>query len=84
MAKDFLAQDLANACNVCYELNDVRPIPRTPEQRQQSTPVLLTGLFFLVNQHPDGFSCMVSYDAGRFGADEVESFVEGWMDMWVL
>ena len=81
MGNEFLVQRQLNL-TVCYELNDVRPIPRPAEQRREKTSVLLVGLFFLVNQHSNGFSAMVLYDVGKYDAEGVERLVEDWIHMW--
>jgi len=67
---------------IAYELNDVRPMPRPAEARRQTSLFSLVDLFFLVNQHADGFTAMVLFDEGRHEAGGVEACVESWMGMW--
>jgi hypothetical protein len=66
----------------CYELTDMRPIPRPAEQKRQPTPNLLAGLFFAVGQHPEGWAAMVVYDAAKYDADYLERLMDTWIDLW--
>ena len=65
-----------------YELNDVRPIPRPTDISSEAFK--LADVFFLVNQHADGYAVLVPYDAGMYERDAIEALVMEWMQLWVL
>jgi len=67
---------------VAWELNDVRPLPRPREAKGVAAPVVLTELFFTVNEFADGFAVAVGYNAGSYDDEDVERFVEEWMGTW--
>ena len=67
---------------VAYELNDVRPIKRLAETKRRPTSIVLSDLFFLVNQHSDGYNVMVLYDEGKCDVAWVDGQVERWMGLW--
>ena len=69
--------DFSGAVSICYELNDVRPMPR-PESQPQ-VDFKLVDVFFLVNQYADGYSLMVLYDAGKYDGKGVEACVVEWL-----
>ena len=65
---------------VAWELNDVRPMARPPETKQQSTHFKLKfPLCFMVNQYVDGFTVSVRYHGACYDAAGVDSFVDKWM-----
>jgi len=81
MSNEFLVQR-EPIPTVCYELNDLRPLPWPAEERQAESSTHLADLFFLVNQYAQGFAVVASYDAGKYDADCVESLVLDWVKMW--
>ena len=82
-----LAMLTSSLANVSYELNDVRPIPRPssspqPDNRPMAPMgVVLCDLFFLVNEHIDGFTAVVAYDVSKFEHAYAEVLLDGWLQM---
>jgi hypothetical protein len=67
---------------VAYELNDLRPMKRLAEIKRRPTSIVLFDLFFIVNQHLDGYAATVLYDEGKRDAPWVDGCVERWMVLW--
>jgi len=68
---------------VAYELNDVRPLPRSPEVRGRIDHVKLADIFFIVNHLRQGYSILVIYDVSMYHWESVGLLVTEWMDSWV-
>ena len=81
MALDVIVQS-TQIPTVGYELNDVRPIERLAETKRRPTWIALFGVFFIVNQHSDGYAAMVLYDEGKCDAAWVDGRVKRWMELW--
>ena len=69
-------------CTLAWELNDLRPLKRSPEEKRRALPYVLVDLFFMVNQYTDGFDVYVAYNAGKYEAAPLEAFIERWMATW--
>ena len=69
--------------HVAYELNDVRPIPRSSEVTGEGiTGPKLADLFFIVNQHIEGYAVTAIYDSGMFQEEGINAFMLQWMESW--
>jgi hypothetical protein len=72
-----------DAVGVCYELNDARSIPRVRSTTaRHPVKVKLVDLFFIVNEHSDGYVVLVWYDAGVYTSECVLELMAEWMGMW--
>ena len=67
---------------VAYELNDVRPLPRSPEFRERTDAVKLADIFFIVNRSREGYSILVMYDGSMYHWESVGLLLTEWMDSW--
>ena len=81
LALDVIVQS-TQVPTVAYELNDARPIKRPAETKRRPTSIVLYDLFFIVNQHSDGYAALVLYDEGKCDAAWVDGCVERWMGSW--
>jgi hypothetical protein len=64
--------------NVCYELNDMRPIPLSSSVPDME--VVLCDLFFVVDEYVDGCAAIVMYDVNKFEHADAELFLDGWLE----
>ena len=77
-ASDRAVANAALFSNVCYELNDVRPIPR-PSLSFLSSKVVTCDLFFFVNEFVDGFTAEIMYDVSKFEDAYAETLLKDWL-----
>ena len=80
-----IREDLDSAGSfIAYELNDLRPRPRSPQLASQGV-VNIGGfpgdILFAINQCMDGFEVRVLYQS-RYDDRKVDAFVKEWLAMW--
>jgi len=66
---------------VCWELNDVRPIPLPDEYKRVACGFSHCSMMFMVNQCADGFQFLIGY-VDRLNVDDVEAFARQVMIEW--
>ena len=76
VASDRAVANATQFSNVCYELNDVRPVPRPSSLPRLK--VVLCDLFFIVNEYIDGFDAVLAYDMSKFEETDAALLLEDW------
>jgi len=79
MALDAIEQS-TQPVTIGWELNDVRPMTRPAEVRQEAVPFVMASvqIYFMVNQYADGYDVHVVFGEGRFDSRLLHAFVDVW------